>query len=161
MEIKFEVVQGTELERTVKETELRYNHFFGILRLKKGKTMITANCENLPLLDAGINLINIGASLLLESSSERTLFFMENNSKLYFKKEGEQLRISCSFGEEEIKEDFNKYLKAVERFYKGLVYDLLKISPVLVGNAMFLNHFVIPYSFIFSSPDYVRKKSQT
>ena len=45
----------------------------------------------------------------------------------------------------------DKYLKAVERFYKRLIFELLEISPVLSSNEMYINNFVSPYSFIFAS----------
>ncbi len=157
MEIEFEIIHGRELEKTVDETDLRYNHFFGILIFKKGKTIITVDMENIPLLDSGILLINIGASLVLESRGEIEATFTENDEKIYFRKEEDKLTISSTFTDEVIKEDFSKYLRAVERFYKRLVYDLLKISPVLPSNDMFINHFVMPYSFIFRAQNTAKR----
>jgi len=152
MEIKFKIREAKTIEKTVNENDLRYNHFFGSLTFKKEKKCITVDWASIPLLDFGVSLVDLSASMVLEKEVERAIRFTNNDSQLKFKKEGKKLTISSSFTQEIIQEDFSMYLKAVERFYKRLIFELVEItSPVLVANEMYLNNFVIPYSFIFAS----------
>ena len=108
MEIKFEILEGKRVKKTVNETDLRYNHFFGNFIFKKGHLCITTDRVDIPLLDFGVTLIDLTASMVLEKEVERRLNFTHNNSQIYFKKKDEKLIITSSFSQETIKEDFDK-----------------------------------------------------
>ena len=122
------------------ETTLRYNLFLGSLILKKGNNSISIDWDWIPLLDFALCLLTICNSLAQKIRGEKEFEFTESEAKIFFQRDGDTVRIVTSFSNEILEMSFEDFQKAIKKFYKDVIFDVLGKNQVLRNNTTFLGY---------------------
>lgn len=125
---------------TANEMALRYNLFLGSLTFKKGFKTISIDWDWIPLLDFAICLLVICSSLLKKIQGEEEFEFTESDAKIVFKKNGQYVEVFTTFSNEILEMNFEDFQKAVRRFFKDLIFDILAKNEELRKNQVFLKY---------------------
>jgi len=122
------------------ETALRYNLFLGSVILKQGNNSISIDWDWIPLLDFSLCLFTIYNNLVQKIKGEEEFEFTESEAKVFFQKDGDRIKIITSFSSEILEMSFEDFQKAIRKFYKDVIFDVLGRNQALRNNTTFLGY---------------------
>ncbi|MES2619693.1 MAG: hypothetical protein V4615_02495 [Bacteroidota bacterium] len=122
------------------ETDLRYNLFLGSLILKTQKKSIIIDWDWIPLIDFAICLLAICNNLLTKMKGEEEFEFTESDSKVFFQKNGDRIKIITSFSDEVLEMSFEEFQSAVKMFYKSLLFEIVGKVQEIKNNSSFIEY---------------------
>ncbi len=122
------------------EIALRYNFFLGSLYLKKADQSILIDWNWVPLIDFAICLHAICGNLIGKTHGEEEFEFTESDSKIIFKKNGDNLKIVTSFSNEILEMSFEEFQNAVKEFYKNIIFKAIERNQEVSGNDAFIKY---------------------
>src|SRR5688572_23753660 len=106
-------------------TALRYSLFLGSLSFKNGDRSLTFEWDWIPLLDFALCLFDIHNELVHAKKLEKEFEFTESDEKIIFTRDGNRVKITSSSSGEVLEMSFDEFQKAVKKFYKEIIFDIL------------------------------------
>lgn len=122
------------------EVDLRYNLFLGSLILKTSINSVVIDWDWVPLIDFSICLLAICNVLFEKEQGEEEMEFTESDSRLFFQKNGDRIRIATSFSDENLEMSFEEFQRGVKQFYKDLIFDIVEKKEEIKNNATFTEY---------------------
>ncbi|SFC82836.1 hypothetical protein SAMN05421747_13216 [Parapedobacter composti] len=119
------------------ETALRYHLFLGSLILKRENKSIVIDWDWIPLIDFAICLLAIYNSLHKKTQGEEEFEFTESDARITFQKNENNIKIITSFSDEALEMNMEEFQKAINKFYKDIIFEVAKENQEIKGNNSF------------------------